>query len=166
MNRNPDRPCQRICGLSAGCGAFGMAPGVRRATGAVAAVFAPAVATYTGVLVSDTAVPAWPAAAGELPFVFAGGAAASGGAAAVALAPGEATGPAGRLLLGGAALVAVPGRTRPWAARCGGALTLAGAALERFAVFSAGVAPARDPHQTVGPQRSRLSARQPKGVIA
>lgn len=43
-----------------------------------AAAVAPVVATYTAVLLSDTATPSWHAAYRELPFVFAGSALASG----------------------------------------------------------------------------------------
>ena len=80
--------------------------GIGRRTGrvaeAVAAALAPAMATYTAVLVSDTAVPAWHDARHELPFVFAGGAAASSGALAVLLVPECPA--ARRLAVGGAAL--------------------------------------------------------------
>ncbi|WP_234542648.1 NrfD/PsrC family molybdoenzyme membrane anchor subunit [Streptomyces shenzhenensis] len=62
-----------------------------------AAVLGPAVATYTAVLLSDTAVPAWHAGYRELPFVFAGsGATAAAGLALLAVEPGQ-TGPARRL---------------------------------------------------------------------
>jgi hypothetical protein len=64
----------------------------------------PALATYTGVLVADTAVPAWHEARRELPFVFAGSAMASAGAASLALTPRSHGGPARRLALAGAAL--------------------------------------------------------------
>lgn len=53
---------------------------------ALAGALAPALATYTAVLVSDTAVPAWHEARREMPWLFAGGAAASGGACGVLLA--------------------------------------------------------------------------------
>jgi hypothetical protein len=64
----------------------------------------PALATYSGVLVADTAVPAWHEARRELPFVFAGSAMASAGAASAALTPRSHAGPARRLALGGAVL--------------------------------------------------------------
>ena len=57
--------------------------------------------TYTAVLVSDTAVPAWQEARHELPFVFAGSAAASAGAAAAMLTPPRHAGPARRLAIFG-----------------------------------------------------------------
>lgn len=61
-------------------------------------------ATYTAVLVEGTAVPVWHEARQELPFVFAGGAAASAGAAAALFVGGDEGAPARRLALAGAAL--------------------------------------------------------------
>jgi hypothetical protein len=70
------------------------------ATGQVAAaVVAPALATYTAVLVADTAVPAWKEADRHLPWVFAGSAAAAGAGAVTALSA-----------LGGGAVAAGPRR--------------------------------------------------------
>jgi len=162
-----------------------------------AAALAPALATYTAVLVADTAVPAWHEGRRQLPFLFAGGAAASGGALGVVLAgsaPAAAgprrlalagsvaevamaeimhwrmgdlaepyhEGPAGILSQGaravtvaGAALLAVGSRRRPVAV-AGSVALLTGAALERFAVFHAGLQSARDPKYVVGPQRRGL----------
>ena len=59
--------------------------GLRQVSGLVAAALGPVLASYTAVLLADTAVPAWHDARTELPFVFTGGALASAGAAAVAL---------------------------------------------------------------------------------
>ena len=56
----------------------------------------------------------------------------------------------------GAAVMALAGRRRRTAAVAGGALILAGAALERWSVFKAGFQSARDPKYTVMPQRERL----------
>ena len=53
-------------------------------------------------LVADTAVPVWHEARRELPFLFAVGAAASAGAAAVLFTPAAAAGPARRMMLAGA----------------------------------------------------------------
>jgi hypothetical protein len=78
---------------------LGWFPRLGRAAGATA-VLGPALATYTAVLAADTAVPVWHEARGELPFVFASGAAMSAGAA-IAIAGGGA--PARRLALAGAA---------------------------------------------------------------
>jgi formate-dependent nitrite reductase membrane component NrfD len=60
------------------------------------------VATYTAVLVSDTAVPAWHEGRREMPFIFAGSASASAGGAAAILTPVADAGPARRLAIGGA----------------------------------------------------------------
>jgi formate-dependent nitrite reductase membrane component NrfD len=69
----------------------------------VGALFGPPLATYTGVLVADTAVPVWHEARRELPWLFGASAAASAGAAAcIFLDPTEA-GPARRLAVGGVA---------------------------------------------------------------
>jgi formate-dependent nitrite reductase membrane component NrfD len=86
---------------AAGCELLGVLPRVGRAAETVAAVFGPFIATYTAVLISDTAVPAWHDARRELPFVFAGSAAASAGAAAVVLTPVANARPARRLTFGG-----------------------------------------------------------------
>jgi hypothetical protein len=59
----------------------------------------------------------------------------------------------------GAAVTAFAGRKSRSAAAAGGAMILAGAALERWAVFKAGFQSARDPKYTVMPQRERLSSR-------
>jgi hypothetical protein len=76
-----------------------------------AAALAPAVATYTAVLTTDTAVPAWHDASPYLPFLFAGSAAAASGGLAAALAPAAETGPARRLAALGS-LVELAARTR------------------------------------------------------
>jgi hypothetical protein len=68
----------------------------------LAAVLGTGVATYTAVLVSDTAVPAWHEGRQEMPFIFAGSAAASAGGAAAVLTPTADAGPARRLAVGGA----------------------------------------------------------------
>jgi len=62
------------------------------------------VVTYTAVLVADTAVPAWHDAHRELPYLFAGSAAASAAGAAMACTPVMEAGPARRLAVLGAAL--------------------------------------------------------------
>ncbi|MCU1675871.1 MAG: nrfD, partial [Frankiales bacterium] len=51
--------------------------------GLLAALAAPAVASYTAVLLADTATPAWHSAHRELPFVFVGSAAAAAGGLAM-----------------------------------------------------------------------------------
>ena len=89
-------------GAAAACEATDVLPGVRALAQGVAGLLGPALATYTAVLVSDTAVPVWHEARAELPLVFASGAAASAGAAAVILTPSDAAGPARRMMLAGA----------------------------------------------------------------
>jgi formate-dependent nitrite reductase membrane component NrfD len=170
-----------------------------RPAGVAAAATAPALASYTAVLLSHTAVPGWNEARDELPFVFAGSAAASGGGLGMLCAPVEETGPArvfaaagatvelaaasvmhrrlgivgeahqtgraGKLRRASEALtvaglvgtVLLAGRSRAGGAASGLAL-LAGSALQRFAVFEAGVASAKDPRYVVVPQRERLTA--------
>jgi Polysulphide reductase, NrfD len=82
---------------------LGTMPRLARTAEGVAAVLGPGLATYTAVLVADTAVPVWHEAGRELPFVFAGSAAASAGAAACLLTPPGDAGPARRLAVGAAA---------------------------------------------------------------
>jgi formate-dependent nitrite reductase membrane component NrfD len=72
--------------------------------GGLAALAAPAVASYTAVLLSDTSTPSWSAAKRELPFVFVGSAAAAAGGLGMLGAPIEESGPARRLAVGGALL--------------------------------------------------------------
>jgi formate-dependent nitrite reductase membrane component NrfD len=178
--------------------AFGRLPRLARVAEAVGGVLGPVMSTYTAVLVANTAVPAWHEARKELPWVFAGGSAASAGAATLLLVDGEEAAPARKLAVLGAAvelfaaklmehrlgelgepyrigvagglstlarylsgvgagLVGLWGRRRG-AARTGAALILAGAAAERWAVFKAGFASARDPKYTVKPQRERIDS--------
>ncbi len=75
-----------------------------RPAGLSAAAVAPGVASYTAVLLSQTAVPAWREAHPYLPFVFTGSAAASGGGLGMLLAPLDEAGPARRLAVLGAGL--------------------------------------------------------------
>ncbi|MCN9242186.1 polysulfide reductase NrfD [Streptomyces sp. RY43-2] len=63
------------------------------ATGA-AALLGPAVASYTGVLAADTAVPAWHGAHRELPHLFAASATAAAAGMALAVGPTRENGPA------------------------------------------------------------------------
>lgn len=83
---------------------LGWLPRLRRLASGVATVLGPAMATYTAVLVEATAVPIWHEARQELPFVFAGGAATSAGAAVSLFVGGDEGAPARRLALGGAIL--------------------------------------------------------------
>jgi hypothetical protein len=80
----------------------GRGRGLGRAGRLAAAALAPAVASYTGVLLADTAIPAWHDAHRTLPSLFAAGAAASAGALGAALVNPVASAPARRLALVGA----------------------------------------------------------------
>lgn len=85
----------------------GVLPKLGAAAGAGSAVTGPLLATYSGVLLADTAVPAWHEAYRHLPFLFAGSALASAGAAglaATALGSGRDRIPAARLAVIGAAV--------------------------------------------------------------
>lgn len=73
-----------------------------RPGGLEAALFAPAVASYTAVLLTDTSTPAWHEAHRELPFVFVGSAAAASGGLAMITSPLVETGPARALAVLGA----------------------------------------------------------------
>jgi formate-dependent nitrite reductase membrane component NrfD len=74
-----------------------------------AAAIAPALASYTAVLLSQTAVPAWHEAHEELPFVFTGSAAASAAGLGLIAAPVAEAGPARRLAGAGALVELVAG---------------------------------------------------------
>ncbi|MEU7975892.1 NrfD/PsrC family molybdoenzyme membrane anchor subunit [Micromonospora sp. NPDC049089] len=79
-------------------------PSIGHAAGLLAAGTAPALATYTGVLLADTAVPSWHEAYPELPVIFAGSALASGAGVGLLAAPPAQAGPARRMAVAGAAL--------------------------------------------------------------
>lgn len=76
--------------------------GLGRPAGTGAAVVGSAVASYTSVLLADTAVPSWHEGRRELPFVFVGSAAAAAGGLGMIGAPVGEAGPARRLALAGA----------------------------------------------------------------
>jgi hypothetical protein len=76
-------------------------PPIGTAGGYGAAALAPALATYTAVLLADTATPSWHAAYPELPFVFGGSALASGAGAGLIAAPSA---PVRRIAVIGAAM--------------------------------------------------------------
>jgi formate-dependent nitrite reductase membrane component NrfD len=75
-----------------------------RPAGLSAAAVAPGLASYTAVLIAQTAAPGWHEARRELPFVFTGSAAASGAGLGMLLAPLDEAGPARRLGVAGAAV--------------------------------------------------------------
>jgi hypothetical protein len=69
----------------------------------VSGLSGPPLATYTGVLLADTAIPVWHEGRHELPWLFGASAAASAGAAACVFLPPAEAGPARRLAVGAAA---------------------------------------------------------------
>ncbi len=193
-------------GLAAGWQVLGIVPrSVGAPATAAAALIGPVLSTYTAVLLSNTAVPAWHAARHELPFVFAGSSLGAAGGACLALTPAEHAVPAramaaaGALLelaagtvmehrlepvvrqsyerspvrrlhlgaracaIAGGLLAALLGGRSRSAAAAGGSLLVGGSALQRLAIFKAGVASAQDPDQTVGPQRKNRDKRLTNG---
>src|SRR5699024_10351776 len=77
----------------------GWVPRLGRLAGVGAAAFGPPLSAYTGILIANTAVPAWHEAYRELPFVFVGSGAAAAGGLAMAATPTDQAGPARRMLL-------------------------------------------------------------------
>jgi hypothetical protein len=75
----------------------GIAPRLGKLAGWGAALFGPPLASYTAVLVSDTAIPAWHEARNELPALFVSSAAAAGAGAGLLLAATPEIGPVVRL---------------------------------------------------------------------
>jgi hypothetical protein len=96
-------PAAGVAALSA---LTGRLPRTGAAATAGAALLAPALATYTAALVSDTAVPAWHDGYPEMPFVFAGSAAAAAGGLGLLAAPAGENAPARNLALAGTAMEA------------------------------------------------------------
>jgi formate-dependent nitrite reductase membrane component NrfD len=77
---------------------------IKLAAEVVAALAGPPLATYTGVLLADTAVPVWHEARQELPWIFGASASASAGAAACMFLHPSDAGPARRLAIGAVAI--------------------------------------------------------------
>jgi formate-dependent nitrite reductase membrane component NrfD len=82
----------------------GRLAGPARVARPAAALLGLPLATYTGALVANTAVPVWHEARGMLPLVFGSGAALGAGAAAVVVTPPAHAAPARRLAIGAAML--------------------------------------------------------------
>jgi len=81
---------------------LGLLPAPARLARPLAAASGLPLATYTGALLSNTAVPVWHEGRRELPFVFAAGAAASAGALTCVVSEPRHASPARRLALAGA----------------------------------------------------------------
>jgi hypothetical protein len=82
----------------------GRVPRLGAAATAGAELLGPAVAAYTGALISDTAVPAWHDGYHEMPFVFAGSAVTAAAGLGLLAAPPDQNAPARNLGLFGACL--------------------------------------------------------------
>jgi formate-dependent nitrite reductase membrane component NrfD len=89
---------------------FGVAPRAGRAASVTAGALGAGVASYTGALIANTAVPAWHGGHRELPFVFVGSAASAGAGFALIAAPAVEAGPARRMAVLGAAGELVAGQ--------------------------------------------------------
>ncbi|HUR05215.1 MAG TPA: NrfD/PsrC family molybdoenzyme membrane anchor subunit [Nonomuraea sp.] len=87
----------------------GILPAVGDAAVLATGLTGPLTATYTAVLIADTAVPAWHEAYRELPFLFAGSALASAGAVGMLATPRAQAGPARVVAVIGAAVESVAG---------------------------------------------------------
>ena len=92
-----------LTGVAAVSEWLGIARPLGRLAGWGAAALGPPLATYTSVLLTDTAIPVWHRARRVLPFVFAGGAAASAGALAAVLTDPQDALPARRMAVVGTA---------------------------------------------------------------
>jgi Polysulphide reductase, NrfD len=91
-------------GVAAASALTGRVPRLGAAATTGAALLGPAVAAYTGVLISDTAIPAWHDGYREMPFVFAGSAATAAAGLGLAAAPPGENAPARNLGVFGACL--------------------------------------------------------------
>ncbi|SET92555.1 NrfD/PsrC family molybdoenzyme membrane anchor subunit [Geodermatophilus poikilotrophus] len=97
-------PFSAAAGATAAVELLGWFPRLKRFGGVVAALFGGPLATYTGVLFANTAVPSWHAAHKELPFVFGASGMAAGGGITMALSPIEEAGPSRKMAVAGAAI--------------------------------------------------------------
>ncbi|MGY1815385.1 NrfD/PsrC family molybdoenzyme membrane anchor subunit [Blastococcus sp. SYSU D00820] len=97
-------PFSAAAAATAGVELLGWFPRLKRFGGVVAAVFGGPLATYTGVLLANTAVPSWHAFHTRLPFVFGGSAMAAGGGICLALTPLSESEPARKMAIIGAGI--------------------------------------------------------------
>jgi DMSO reductase anchor subunit len=93
-----------LAGAAAACAVTGRLPRIGALATAGAAVLGPAVAAYTGALISDTAVPAWHDGFREMPYIFVGSAASAAGGFGLLAAPAKDNEPARKFAVLGAAL--------------------------------------------------------------
>jgi hypothetical protein len=97
-------PFAAAAGATAAVELLGWFPRLKRFGGVVAALFGGPLATYTGVLLANTAVPSWHAAHTQLPYVFGGSAMAAGGGITMMFTPVEEAGPSRKMAIAGAAI--------------------------------------------------------------
>ncbi|WP_347058971.1 NrfD/PsrC family molybdoenzyme membrane anchor subunit [Blastococcus sp. HT6-30] len=97
-------PFSAAAGATAAVELLGWFPRLKRFGGVVSALFGGPLATYTGVLLANTAVPSWHAAHTQLPYVFGGSAMAAGGGITMMFTPVEEAGPARKMAMAGAAI--------------------------------------------------------------
>ena len=176
---------------SAMLGELHVVPRLRRALTIGAGLVGPTIATYTGVLVADTATPVWHRARRELPMLFASSAAATAGAVTTMLSclDGRRLGAAARVASAGAVAEVFTAtlmkrrlgeldtyRTDPAAARldiAGRRLSLAGAALMIVAgrrrtlsiVAGAGIAAGSACERLAVLRAGTASANDPRSVL-
>jgi hypothetical protein len=98
-----------LAGVAAGSAVTGLLPLAGDAASVASGLSGVAMATYTAVLLADTAVPAWHEGMRELPFLFAGSALASAGAAVMLTTPRALAGPARTAAAAGAMAEIVAG---------------------------------------------------------
>ena len=97
-------PFSAAAGATAAVELLGWFPRLKRFGGAVAGIFGGPLATYTGVLLANTAVPSWHAVHKELPFLFASSGMAAGGGITMAFTPVSEAGPSRKMAVTGAAI--------------------------------------------------------------
>ena len=97
-------PFSAAAGATAAVELLGWFPRLKRLGGVVAALFGGPMATYTAVLLANTAVPSWHEPHNELPFVFAGSAMAAGGGLTMVFTPVDEEGPSRKMGVTGAAI--------------------------------------------------------------
>jgi hypothetical protein len=97
-------PFSALTTATAGAELLGAFPRLRRVSSVLAAVFGGPMTTYTAVLLANTSTPSWHEVHTELPYVFAGSAAAAGGGICLAFAPLDEAGPARTVAAVGAAV--------------------------------------------------------------
>jgi hypothetical protein len=97
-------PFSAAAGATAAVELLGWFPRLKRFGGAVSALFGGPMATYTAVLLANTAVPSWHEPHNELPFVFAGSAMAAGGGLTMAFTPVAEAGPSRKMAVTGATI--------------------------------------------------------------